>query len=247
MSTPLAGKVAIVTGGSKGIGAATVVELAKQGAKVVINFSSDATPAEELVKQIGPDNALTVKADAASVAGIEELVKQTVAKFGRIDILIPNAGVLPMKDLESTTEADFDRTFAINVKGPYFLAQKAAPHMSEGGHIVFLSTSLCAASTVAPNYLLYNSTKGAIEQMTRVMAKDLGRKGISVNAVAPGPTATELFMRGKPEQVIKTIAGLNPFNRIGTPEEVAQVIVMLSSGASQWVNGQVLRANGGFA
>ncbi|KAF2492327.1 NAD(P)-binding protein [Lophium mytilinum] len=247
MSAPLAGKVAIVTGGSKGIGAATVVELARQGAKVVINFSSDATPAEELVKQIGPNNALAVKADAANVAGIEDLVKQTVAKFGKIDILIPNAGVLPMKDLESTTEADFDRTFAINVKGPYFLAQKAAPHMSEGGHIVFISTSLCVASSVAPNYLLYNSTKGAIEQMTRVMAKDLGRRGISVNAVAPGPTATELFMRGKPEQVVKTIAGLNPFNRIGTPEEVAQVIVMLSSGASSWVNGQVLRANGGMA
>lgn len=132
MSTPLAGKVAIVTGGSKGIGAATVVELARQGAKVVINFSSDATPAEELVKQIGPDNALAVKADAASVAGVEDLVKQTVAKFGKIDILIPNAGLLPMKDLESTTEADFDKTFAINVKGPYFLAQVSVHPMRLG-------------------------------------------------------------------------------------------------------------------
>jgi len=247
MSGPLAGKVAIVTGGSKGIGAATVAELARQGAKVVINFSSDATPAEELVKQIGPENALAVKADAASLVGVELIVKETIEKFGKIDILIPNAGILPMKDLESTTEADFDKTIAINVKGPYFLAQKAAPHMSEGGHIVFISTSLCAASTVTPNYLLYNTTKGAIEQMTRVMAKDLGRRGISVNAIAPGPTGTELFLRGKPEQLIKTIASGNPYNRLGKPDEIARAIVMLSSGASQWINGQVLRVNGGMA
>jgi NAD(P)-dependent dehydrogenase (short-subunit alcohol dehydrogenase family) len=116
-------KVAIVTGGSKDIGAATVVELARQGAKVVINISSSATPAEELVKQIGPDNALAVKADACTIACVEAIVKQTIDKFGKIDIVIPNAGSLPIRDLESTTETDFDKTIAINVKGPYFLAQ----------------------------------------------------------------------------------------------------------------------------
>ncbi len=118
--------------------------------------------------------------------------------------------------------------------------------MKEGSHIVLLSTSLCHASTVTPNYLLYCSTKGAIEQMTKVLSKDLARKGISVNAVAPGPTGTDLFYKGKSEQIINTIASTNPHNRIGTPEEVADAIAFLSSDASRWVSGQILPANGGM-
>lgn len=168
-------------------------------------------------------------------------------RFGKIDILIPCAGLLPMKDLEHTTEDDFDKVMALNVKGPYFLAQKAAPHMPQGSHIVLLSTNQCTASTVTPAYLLYNTTKGAIEQMTRVMAKDLAAKGICVNAVAPGPTATDLFLKGKTEQMVKTIASLSPMNRIGKPEEIAEAIVWLSSGKSNWISGQILKANGAMA
>ena len=123
MSLPLAGKVALVTGASKGIGAAAVLELAKQGAKVVINYSSDATPAEELVARLGVENAIAVKADAGSVKEIERLVQTTVDRFGKIDIVVANAGIMPMRDLESTTEEDFDRTVGLNVKGPYFLVQ----------------------------------------------------------------------------------------------------------------------------
>lgn len=123
MSAPLSGKVALITGGSKGIGAATALELASQGAKVVINYSSDQAPADELVEKIGKDNALAIKADAGNINAIEGLVKQTIERFGKIDILIPNAGILPMKDVESTTEEDFDRTMNVNVKGPYFLVQ----------------------------------------------------------------------------------------------------------------------------
>lgn len=119
--------------------------------------------------------------------------------------------------------------------------------MPAGSHVVFVSTTLCAASTVQPNYLLYNTTKGAIEQMTRVMAKDLGRKGIVVNAVAPGPTSTELFLKGKPEGMLKTIAGANPFQRLGKPEEVAEAFLFLASPGSQWVSGQVVRVNGAMA
>ena len=172
-----------------------------------------------------------------------------------------------MKTLEDTTEEDFDSTYRLNVKGPYFLIQvwlwlirndiftelttisskKAAPHMGPGSHIVLLSTTLCHASTVQPNYLLYNSTKGAIEQMTKVMSKDLARKDISVNAVAPGPTSTELFMKGKSEQVLKMIAGFNPHNRIGTPEEIADAIVFLSGEGSRWITGQIIAVNGGMA
>lgn len=117
--------------------------------------------------------------------------------------------------------------------------------MAKGSHIIFMSTTLTTASTVQPPYLLYNSTKGAIEQMTRVISKDLGRKGILVNCVAPGPTGTDLFFRGKSEELLKTIAGFNPQGRIGTPEEIAEAVVFLSQ--SSWVSGQVVRANGGMA
>jgi 3-oxoacyl-[acyl-carrier protein] reductase len=113
--------------------------------------------------------------------------------------------------------------------------------------VILLSTSLCHASTVTPNYLLYNSTKGAIEQMTKVLSKDLARKGISVNCVAPGPTGTDLFLRGKPEQLLKTIASLNPHNRIGEPDEIADAIVFLSGEGSRWISGQILAVNGGMA
>lgn len=243
----LTGKVALVTGGSKGIGRATCLALAKAGASVVINYSADSSSADELVKQIGSEHAHAVQADAGTINGAEQMVKSTVERFGRLDILVPNAGILPMKEIGNTTEEDFDNTYRLNVKGPYFLVQKALPHLASGSHIVLLSTTLCHASTVTPNYLLYCSTKGAIEQMTKVLSKDLGRKGISVNAVAPGPTGTELFMKGKSEQGLNTIASFNPHNRIGTPEEVADAIVFLSSEGSRWVTGQVLGVNGGMA
>ncbi|OTA64242.1 NAD(P)-binding protein [Hypoxylon sp. EC38] len=248
VSPSFQGKVAIITGASKGIGKASAIALARLGAAVVINYSSDEQAAQDAlaeVKKLGAGEGRLVRADVSTVEGVQSLVKQTVDAYSKIDIVVANAGVLPMKDLEHTTEADFDRTFAINVKGPYFLAQAAAPHMPRGSHIIFMSTTLTVASTVMPGYLLYNSTKGAIEQMTRVINKDLGRKGILVNAVAPGPTGTELFFRGKSEEMLKTIANFNPQGRIGTPEEIAEAVVFLSH--SSWVAGQVLRANGGMA
>ncbi|MCJ1409363.1 hypothetical protein MMC19_003442 [Ptychographa xylographoides] len=242
----LADKVALITGASKGIGKATALLLAKQGAKVAINYSSDAAAADELVDIIGKDRAFAIKGNAGSIFDIEKMVKETVDRFGKIDILIPNAGILPMKDLEHTTEEDFDNAFGVNVKGPYFLVQKAAPHMPPGSHIILLSTTLNTASSVSPPYLLYCSTKGAIDQMTRLLSKDLARKGISVNAVAPGPTGTELFYKGKSEQQLKMIAGGSPYNRIGEPDEIAGVIAFLSGDGSSWVAGQVLRVNGGL-
>lgn len=244
---PLEGKTALVTGGSKGIGASTATLLAKKGANVVINYGSDTASADALISTLGnSDRSLAIQADAGSVAGIEKIVDATVGKFGRIDILILNAGILPMKDLISTTEADFDKTFNLNVKGPYFLAQKAVPHMPEGGRIIFLSTGVNSFSGVAPNYLLYASTKGAVDQMTRVLAKGLAPKGINVNAIAPGPTGTALFLEGKSEQVIKGIAGNIPKGRLGEPEEIADAIGFLCSEESRWVVGQILRVNGGM-
>lgn len=247
MSSPLTGKTALITGGSKGIGAATSLLLAKNGANVILNYNSDSNAADELVKAIGNDKAFAIKGDAGSIPDIERMVSETVKRFGKIDILVPCAGILLMKDLEHTSGPDFDALMRLNVKGPYFLSQKAIPHMPEGSHIVLISTSQCHATTVTPPYLLYNASKGAIEQMTRVMSKDLLSKGIRVNAVAPGPTGTELFYKGKSDQVLKMIAGLSPAGRIGKPEEIAEAIVWLSGASSAWVSGQVVKANGGMA
>ena len=244
---PLQGKTAVITGGSKGIGASTAVLLAKKGANVVINYGRDTASADALINDLGDkDRSLAIQADAGSIAGVDKIVSETVAKFGKIDILILNAGVLPMKDIEATTEADFDKTFNLNVKGPYFLAQKAVPHIPAGGKIIFLSTGVCSFSGVAPNYLLYASTKGAIDQMTRVLAKGLAPKGINVNAIAPGPTGTELFLEGKSEQLLKAMASQIPKGRVGQPDEIADAIGFLCSEESRWVVGQILRVNGGM-
>ncbi|KAM0816421.1 hypothetical protein AB5N19_02223 [Seiridium cardinale] len=237
-------KVLIVTGGSKGIGAAIATKAASLGAKVVINYSRDSRPADALVKEIGSDCALAVQADVSKVSEIEKLVDATVSKFGKIDILVPNAGIMPLQPLAAVTEEIFDRVYDLNVKGPFFLAQKAVPHMSTGGRIIFISTGIAKNSAVPAPYALYSSSKGAVEQITRVLSKELGAKGITVNAVAPGPTATELFMEGKPEAMIKGIQAQSPFNRLGDPSEVANVVAFIASPESAWVSGQIIGANG---
>ena len=247
-SKPLSGKVAVVTGGTKGIGASTATQLVSLGAKVVVNYGRDTSAADAFVLKLGAENAYAVQADAGTIKGVEQLVKASVDKFGKIDILIPNAGVLALKDVESCTEEDFDRTFNMNVKGPFFLVQKALPHMAPGSSIVLISTNQCHASSVTAPYTLYCATKGAIEQLTRLLSKDLlAKKGIRVNAIAPGPTATELFLEGKSKQVLDMIAKLHPENRIGKPEEVADAICFVCGESSSWVSGQTIKVNGGLA
>lgn len=261
MSTPLPlqDKVALITGGSKGIGAATAIALSKLGCLIAINYSRDSSAANELITNFlgGPSRAIAIQADASTIPGIQHLVSETVARFSKIDILIPNAGLLSMKTISTATEVDFDAAYNLNVKGPFFLVQTALPHMpttkaSDGepqsqSSIIFISTTQNYASTVSPPYTLYCSTKGAIEQLTRTVAKDLAPKGINVNCVAPGPTGTELFYEGKSEGVLKMIAGLNPNNRIGKPEEVGDAIAMLCTAGGRWVTGQVVKCNGGQA
>lgn len=261
----LRGKIAVVTGGSKGIGKATALRLAQEGASVVVNYNSDSKAADELVSQIGSDRALAVQADASSVASLEHLVQKAIDKFGKIDILVPNAGIMPMADLAHMTEEVFDKTYALNVKGPMFLAQvrfpihltagppsndiqKALPHMPSGSSIIFLSTTLTFAHNIVPGALAYISSKGAVEQMVRVLSRDLAANHrIRVNAVAPGPTGTELFFEGKSEALLQSIAGLNPFKRLGTPEDIAEVVTFLGGEGAKWVNGQTIRVNGGHA
>ncbi|RGP78794.1 3-oxoacyl-acyl-carrier reductase [Fusarium longipes] len=242
----LNGKVVLVTGSTKGIGKAVIERVAADGASVVINYSGDGATADEMVNKIGSDRALAVKADVSSIPEIEKLVKATVEKFGKIDCVMANAACAPMNDLESSTEEAFDKAFTLNVKGPYFLVQKAVPHMPRDGRVILVSTGILHNSSVLPRYLLYAASKGPIEQMTRVMAKDLGAKhGITVNCIAPGPTATEMFFQGKSQEMIDMIAGFSPLNRLGTPREIAEVAAFLAGPGSSWVSGQIIGANGG--
>ncbi|KAF8810825.1 NAD(P)-binding protein [Phlegmacium glaucopus] len=245
----LAGKVAIVTGSSRSIGAEIAKDLAKNGANVVVNYAANATAADEVVSFInaqGVGRAVACKADVSSIAGSNSLLTATLKEFGRIDILVLNAGIMGSKLIADVDEQFYDSHFAINVKGPLFLVKAAAPLLPDGGRIVFLSTSLTVATTVLPNSVVYVASKGAIEQAARALAKDLGARGITVNTVSPGPTDTPLFRAGKPEPVINFIAGLHPSKRIGKPEEIAPVVTFLASPAASWVNGQNIPVNGGF-
>ncbi|RDW76886.1 putative oxidoreductase, short-chain dehydrogenase/reductase family [Aspergillus mulundensis] len=242
----LSGKVVLITGAFKSIGKATAKRLASEGASLVLNYNTDAFSANELVNKIGNNRALAVQANASKLPKINRLVKATVAKFGKINILIPNAGILPMRDLEHTTKKDFNFTYNLMVKGPYFLAQ-APKHIPPGGRIILVSTGVTILSSIAPTYLLYASAKAAVKQITRVIAKDLARNGILVNYIAPGPTTTGLFLNGKSKQMIKMVEGFSPFNRIGEPEEIANALFFLCSRDSSWVLGQVLYVNGAMA
>lgn len=246
MEHKLAGKVALVTGASRGIGREIAEELARNGAKVVVNYASSPGKAEEVVdgiKQRGGE-AVAIQADISSVAEIEMLFHKTLEAYGQVDILINNAGIMITKPIASMTEEDFDKQFAINVKGTYFACQQAARHMNDNGRIINFSTSV--NGSMFPAYSAYAGTKGAVEQFTRQLSKELGPKGITINAVAPGPVNTELFTVGKTEEQISAIANMNSFGRLGEPEDISRIVLFLSSQESQWITGQTIRVNGGF-
>ncbi|KQO15728.1 SDR family oxidoreductase [Paenibacillus sp. Leaf72] len=246
MEKSLTGKVALVTGASRGIGQKIAEDLAQYGAKVVVNYASSPAKADEVVAGIKRDGgeATAIRADISKVAEIEELFRKTLEAYGQIDILVNNAGIMINKPLASITEEDFDKQFEINVKGTFFAIQQAALHMKENGRIINFSTSV--AGHMFKAYSTYAGTKGAVEQFTRQLAKELGPKGITINAIAPGPVNTELFKAGKTEEQITAISNANSFGRLGEPEDISQVVLFLASKESQWVTGQTLRVNGGF-
>lgn len=242
----LNGKVAIVTGASRGIGRQMAIQLARSGAKVAVNYASSRGKADEVVmtiEQFG-GQAAAIQADVSKVSEVEALFSETLERFGRVDILVNNAGILENNAITDVTEEIFDRHFAINVKGTYFACQQAMKHMAKGGTIVNFSTSVSGA--MLPTYSVYAATKGAVEQLTRQLAKEFGPKDIVINCIAPGQVSTDLFLNGKSPELVDSFRRMNAFGRLGEPEDIANALELLVSDKARWITGQTIRVNGGF-
>ena len=239
-------KVAIVTGASRGIGAAVAERLAGDGFAVVINYSGDTQSAEALARTIEGQGGrtLTAKADVSDAAAVRGLFDATEAAFGGVDVLINNAGIMKLGKVADCDDAMFDLQIAVNLKGSFNGMREAARRLRDGGRIVNLSTSV--VGTKLETYSVYAATKAAVETMTAILSKEMRGRNITVNAVAPGPTATDLFLTGKSPELVDRLAKMNPLERLATPADIASVVAFLVGPDGGWINGQVLRANGGM-
>jgi len=247
MNTSRHNQVAIVTGGSRGIGAAVAQRLARDGFAVAINYASGSTQADALVAELTPAGAkaIAVQADVANAEEVRRMFDAVEKQLGQVDVLVNNAGVLKTVPLAEHSDALYDQSFDINVRGTFNTLREAATRLGEGGRIVNFSSTTLALNM--PGYAIYNATKAAVEAFTHVFAKELRGRNITVNAVAPGPIATSLFLDGKTDEQIQTFAKMPPLQRLGQPEDIASVVSFLAGPDAGWVNGQILRANGGVA
>ena len=243
----LQNKVAIITGSSRGIGAEIARTLAAAGARVVINYVSRGEAAysvHESIKASGGES-LVVQADMRISTEVHRLFDETIAHFGRVDILINNAGVLLFKKFSEISDEDFDRVMDSNVNGVFYALREASTRLSDGGRVVTVSSTV--TRMLLPKYGAYAASKGAIEQLTRVFAKEMGERGITANIVSPGPVNTELFTTGKTEQDIERISAMSVLNRVGETGEIAELVLFLVSNEAGWVTGQNISASGGIA
>ena len=238
-------RTAIVTGASRGIGAEIARHLAADGVAVAVNYASSPDAADAVVADITAQNgrAVAIRADLADPAAAVRLFDETEAAFGHVDILVNNAGMMKLSPISGVEDVQLDAQIALNLAAPIRLMREAASRIGEGGRIISLSSSV--VGLYQPSYGVYAATKAGVEALTHVLAKELGPKGITVNAVAPGPVGTDLFLVGKSDALVEQIEKMNPFGRLGAPEDIARVVRFLASGAAAWISGQVIRANGG--
>ena len=241
------GRVAVVTGGSRGIGRRSAVRLADQGVAVVIVYASNDVEGTAAVAEVTErgGRAIAVRADVADEKAMAEVFEQAEQTFGGVDILVHAAGRMALAPLAELDLDVLDAVHRTNIRGTFVTNQQAARRLRPGGSIVNFSTSVLGTSF--PEYSAYASSKGAVEAMTLILARELHGRDVTVNAVAPGPTGTDLFFEGKDEQQIARLADAVPLQRLGTPGDIAELVAFLTSAAGHWVNGQNIRVNGGLA
>jgi len=239
-------RAAIVTGSSRGIGAGIVRRLSADGFAMVINYAGGAGAATSLLQEIESTGgqAITVQADVSDPQAMRRLFDAAERAFGGVDVLVNNAGIMKLARFVDADDATFDQTIAINLKGVFNGLREAARRLRNGGRIVNFSSSVIGL--YPPTYGIYAATKAAVEAMTHILAKELGPRGVTVNAVAPGPVATELFLSGKDKATVEGIKRMNPFGRLGEVEDIARVVSLLVDPEGGWISGQVIRANGGI-
>ncbi|KAK8221910.1 hypothetical protein M8818_000075 [Zalaria obscura] len=252
----LDGKVALVTGSGRGIGAAMALELAARGAKVVVNYANSAEAANKIVEEIKSNggDAIAIKANVGNVSETIELFDKAVEHYGQLDICCSNSGVVSFGHLKDVTEEEFDRVFTINTRGQFFVAREAYKHLSVGGRIILMG-SITGQAKGVPKHTVYSGSKGAIETFVRCMAIDCGDKKITVNAVAPGGIKTDMYHavckeyipggeKMSNDQVDEYAATWSPMNRVGQPIDIARVVCFLASQDGEWVNGKVIGIDG---
>lgn len=239
-------KVAIVTGASRGIGAAIAERLAADGFTVVVNYAGKAAEAETLVAKIeaAGGRAISAQADVSDPAAVARMFDAAQAAFGGVDVLVNNAGIMKLAPLAESDDALFDSQVAINLKGVFNTLREAAKRLRAGGRIVNLSSSVVGLKPAT--YGVYAATKAGVEAMTHILTRELRGRNITVNAIAPGPTATALFLDGKPQEVIDNLARAAPLERLGQPGDIAAAVAFLAGPDGGWINGQIIRANGGI-
>ncbi|MCT9105910.1 MULTISPECIES: SDR family oxidoreductase [Streptomyces] len=240
-------RVAVVTGGSRGIGRESAERLAADGHAVVVNYAGNEAEADKTVAAIteAGGEAIAVRADVADETEVAALFDATESAFGGVDVVVHAAGVMALAPLVDLDLDALDRMHRTNIRGTFVVDQQAARRLRAGGALINFSSSVLALAI--PGYSAYAATKGAVEAMTLIVARELRGRDVTVNAVAPGPTATALFLDGKDEETIARMAAQPPLERLGTPRDIAEVVSFLAGPAGRWVNGQVLRANGGIA